>query len=166
MFKYVATIAAIAATTVNAEEGAFKLKTFTSTDCKGTAFVDTTLEFGKCVAVTNNIKVPELNDASFGTIKYSPDAASEFYMFTNTAACEEYGNKFNPQVEAAFIRSPGFGCKECQQCGNIKSVWMEKVDETSKTETKTETKVKQDSAASTVAISGAAVVASVAAMFF
>lgn len=163
MFKYVATIAAVAAS-VQAEE-AFKLKTFTSTDCSGTAFVDTTLSFGKCVVTPEEIMVTELNDAKFSVLKYSPDAATEFYMFTNKDSCEEYGNKFNPNVEAAFIRSPGFGCKQCEKCGNVKSIWTEKADDGQES-TKTETKVKEDSAASTVAISSAAVAAAVAAMFF
>jgi len=165
MFKYVATVV-VAATTAQAAKDSFHLKTYVSEDCSGNAFIDTDLHFGKCTKVTDKITVAELNNAEFSHLKLSPDAENEFYLFPTEAACKEYGNKFNPDVEAAFIRSPGTGCKPCKSCGKVKSVMITDHKEKSDTQ-KTETNVKTDSSASSVAFSSAAVVASaVVAMLF
>ena len=115
------------------------------------------------------ITVPELNDAAFSYLKLSPDADNEFYMFASEASCKAYGNKFNPDVEAAFIRSPGTGCKPCKSCGKVKSVMItDAKEDTKKADTKTSSDKKvQDSSASSVEFSSAAVVVSAAvAMLF
>jgi len=156
MFKYVATVSAVvAATTVQAAgEKSFHLKTYVSEDCSGNAFIDADLHYGECKKVDDKITVSELNDAEFSILKYSPDAPHEFYMFPNEEACKEYGNSFNPDIEAAFIRSPGTGCKPCKSCGKVKSVLI--TDPEHKEEEKTEVK-KEDSSASSIAFSSAAV---------
>jgi hypothetical protein len=132
------------------------MEAFTTEDCSGSPLVETQLDYGECVENKNVVTVEELNNANFPFMKFSPDAKYEFYMFPNKESCKAYGNKFNPAVEVAFIRSPGLGCKECKQCGNIKSIKM--TDVMMKKEGTTE--VKEDSAASAVAASSAALVVS------
>lgn len=170
MFKYIATIAATAAavqaTEMVVDPNAFEVEAFTTEDCAGTPLIDTKLEYGVCTENNNVVSVEALNNANFPFLKFSPDAQYEFYMFPNKESCNAYGNKFNPAVEVAFIKSPGLGCKECKQCGNIKSIKMTDVMVKKNVEKET-TVVKEDSAASAVAASSAALAASAAfAMLF
>lgn len=160
MFKQVATIVA-AAVFVNADVDpeAVGVKAFTSENCAGDELFQETLFTGDCVQTKNSIEVAELNNAFFNIIKKSGDDDSEFYMFPNKESCKQYGNKFNPDIEVAFIRAPGRNkCYECKQCGSVKSVIFKDVmSETTDTKTK-----KEDSAASTTVASASALIISAA----
>lgn len=164
MFKQVATIAAAAAF-VNAEVDpeAVGVKTFTSENCAGDALFQETLFTGDCVQTKNSIEVAELNNAFFNVIKKSGDDDSEFYMFPNKESCKQYGNKFNPAIEVAFIKAPGRNnCFECKQCGSVKSVIFNDI-KMSETQKDDDTKVvKEDSAASATVASASALIISAA----
>ena len=165
--KY-ATLIAATATGVFANKDSMQVKTFASTDCTGNALFDTTLAYGECTKVKNSINVEKLNNAEFSIVKKSGDHDFEFYLFPNVDSCENYGNKFNPKIEVAFIRAPGKGvCAPCTDCGSVGSLIIgdAKVEEKSD-KPKTKAKVEESSASAT-AISASVLAASTAfAMLF
>jgi len=161
MFKQVATIVA-AAVFVNAEVDpeAVGVKTYTSENCAGETLFSETLFTGDCVQTKKSVEVKELNNAFFNIIKKSGDDDNEFYMFPNKESCKQYGNKFNPEIEVAFIRAPGRNnCYECKQCGSVKSLMFSDVE---MSEGSDKTKNKEDSAASATVVSASALIISAA----
>lgn len=168
MFKQFATIVATAALVqAKVDPEAIGVKTYLNDDCDGAPQVHETLFTGDCVSIKNSINVQELNDAEFNILKKSGDDPNEFYLFPSTEACKEYGNKFNKDVEVAFIRAPGRDkCYPCQNCGDVKSVKFSDVMMTEK-DTKADTKkVDEGAASTTVASASAMVVSAVIAMLF
>jgi len=169
MKQFATIVAAAALVQAKVDPDAVSVKTYTTEDCTSTPQVHETLFTGDCVTIKNAINVKELNDAKFNIIKKSGDDANEFYMFPNTEACKEYGNKFNKDIEVAFIRAPSRGkCFPCQNCGDVKSIKFADVTLTEKETPQNTNKNKEDSgaASTTVATSSALVVSAIVAMLF
>lgn len=169
MYKIATIVAAAAFVQAKVDPEAVSVKAYETEDCAGSPLIHETLFTGDCVATKASIDVKELNDAKFNILKKSGDDANEFYMFPNVAACKEYGNKFNKDVEVAFIRAPARNdCYPCQNCGSVKSIKMGDVMLTEK-DTKppaNEKKVEESSASTTVASASALMVSAAVAMLF
>lgn len=165
MFKYVTLIAATATGVLANKSDSMQVKTFVSSDCSGNPLFDEKLTYGECTEIKNSINVEKLNNAEFSIVKKSGDHDYEFYLFPNVDACTNYGNKFNPKIEVAFIRAPGKGvCAPCTDCGSVGSLIVS--DASTKSEQKTKG-VEEDSSASATAISASVLAASTAfAMLF
>jgi len=170
MIRQIATIVAAAAVAqAKLDPEAVGVKAYERENCEGNPEIFETLFTGDCVTTKKHITVKDLNDSKFNVLKKSGDDTNEMYMFESVETCKAYGNKFNPDVEVAFIRAPGRGdCYPCKDCGTIKSVKFSDVHlhEKESTETKDMKVEDKGSASTTVASASALIVSAAVAMLF